>query len=652
MMMDSIDIAHQNWTKYIANDESLDSAGKTLDPYLKEVWDRCKRRQRYDHWPPLNYAKGVTLASLKRNKSYLVDIAIPVIEDICEFLENSSSALLITDETGCTLGICASEAMRELLGPYGIYEGVYWREGTMGNNAISSAIGLAQAAKTIGYEHFKQPLHQFASYAAPIFNSQGNILGTVGLITPVELASPTSQGLVYSAAKEIASNLYAEYCLTESNQHLNEVYVLLEGVEEGVLAWDTNGIIHYLNKKGSKLLDLESNKALGNKIDSIVHLPQRVKLAIENKQELEMFESTVESNQKLITLLMSLRLVKDEQNKVHSYIVLMHPIEHIRQLVHHHSGNLAHLTFDDLVFNSEGMQRVIRLARHAAKGRGSVLLRGEEGLGKADLAQAIHNASERRDKAFIAINCQAIPHVSMTAEFLGSDADSDNPFPSKFELANGGTLFLDHIEYLTSEVQAALLHLLKTGLVNRLDHTVVPVDIRIIATSDSELSQHVDEKRFGRQLMYELQAFDIEIPPLRERPDDIPTLVSRYLKFLRGDTGTNVSLDDETITQLTHYSWPGNNRELRSALERALSFSDGETITLNDLPDSVLSGAGNQTGGTDTCMTLADIEKQAILNAAKRCKGKPGKMCSELEINRTTLWRKLKSYEINLEEYH
>lgn len=644
--------AQKIWTKYIANDTSLEHAGEDLDPYLKEVWNRCKRRQRYDHWPPLSYAKGVTLASLKRNKSYLIDIAIPVIEDICEFLENSCSALLITDETGCTLGICASNEMRELLGPFGIYEGVYWREGTMGNNAISSAISRAQATKTIGYEHFKQPLHQFASYAAPIFNSQGNILGTVALITPSELASPTSQGLVYSAAKEIASNLYAEHCLTESNQHLSEVYVLLEGVEEGVLAWDTQGIVHYLNKKGSKLLDLESNKALGSKVDSIVHLPQRVKLAIENKQELEMFETTVESNQKLITLLMSLRLVKDEQNHIHSYIVLMHPIEHIRQLVHHHSGNLAHLTFDDMVFKSDRMQKVLRLAKHAAKGRGSVLLRGEEGLGKADLAQAIHNASGRRDKAFIAINCQAIPHVSMTAEFLGSDADSDNPFPSKFELANGGTLFLDHIEYLTTEVQAALLHLLKTGLVNRLDHTVVPVDIRIIATTGSELDQHVEEKRFGRQLMYELQAFDIEIPPLRERSEDIPTLVSRYLKFLRGNTGTNVSLNDEAMAQLKQYRWPGNNRELRSALERALSFSDGETISLHDLPDSISQDSNEGSDDSDAHLTLAQIEKRAILQAAKRCEGKPVKMCNELEINRTTLWRKLKSYEINLEDYH
>ncbi|MDG3087849.1 dihydroxyacetone kinase operon transcriptional regulator DhaR [Vibrio hannami] len=651
-MIHSTDHAQKIWTKYIAEDNSLESEGSELDPYLKEVWDRCKRRQRYDHWPPLSYAKGVTLASLKRNKSYLIDVAIPVIEDICEFLEDSCSALLITDETGCTLGLCASEEMRELLRPYGIYEGVYWREATMGNNAITSAISLAQATKTVGHEHFKQPLHQFASYAAPIFNSQGNILGTVALIMPYELASPTSQGLVYSAAKEIASNMYAEHCLTESNQHLSEVYVLLEGVEEGVLAWDTQGVVHYLNKKGSTLLDLESNKALGNKVDSLIHLPQKVRHAIESKQELEMFETTVESNQKLISLLMSLRLVKDEQNHVHSYIVLMHPIEHIRQLVHHHSGNLAHLTFDDLVFNSDGMQKVLRLAKHAAKGRGSVLLRGEEGLGKADLAQAIHNASERRDKAFIAINCQAIPHVSMIAEFLGSDADSDNPFPSKFELANGGTLFLDHIEYLTSEVQAALLHLLKTGLVNRLDHTVVPVDIRIIATSGSDLTQYVDEKRFGRQLMYELQSFDIEIPPLRERAEDIPTLVTRYLKFLRGSTGTDISLSNDTMMQLQQYSWPGNNRELRSVLERALSFSDGETISKNDLPDSVLRDRSENADNIRQDLTLAQVEKQAILQAAKACQGKPGKMCALLDVNRTTLWRKLKNYQINLEDFH
>ncbi|CAG9000780.1 MAG: PTS-dependent dihydroxyacetone kinase operon regulatory protein [Candidatus Celerinatantimonas neptuna] len=638
------------WNRYIVNGR-VDDWNDPYDPHLKEVWQRCQRRQRYNHWPALSYAKGVTFSSIKRGKSHLIDIAIPVLEDIFEFLENRCAALLLTDESGCTLSICADKAMLARLQPLGLSEGVYWREATMGNNAISSAIKLAATTETVGYQHFNQALHSFACYASPLFNSRGDILGTVALFISVSSASKTAQGLIYSASKEIAGNLYAEHCLSESNQHLSEMYVLLEGVEEGVLAWNSRGVIHYLNQKGSDLLDIQSRRVLGCHIEAVLHLPQRILLAIENAQELPMFETTIESNQKLISLLISLQLVKDEQNQVHSYIVLMHPIEHIRQLVHHQAGNMAHLTFDDIACCSEKMQKILKVARHAAKGRGAVLLHGEEGLGKSDLAQAIHNASERREQAFIAINCQAIPRGVMTTEFLGADPSSDNPFPSKFELANGGTLFLEHIESLNTEVQAALLHLLKTGLVNRLDHAIVPVDVRIIASSDMDLSQYVDEHRFGRQLMYELQSFDIEVPPLRERSEDITWLVTRYLKLLSGETGHDVSLSDDAMAILIQYQWPGNSRELRNVLERSLSFSDEGKIEIDNLPDSLVQQATNGSGRTESLYSLAEAEKKTIITAGQYYYGKPGKMCSELGISRTSLWRKLKYYKIDLDEF-
>lgn len=226
----------------------------------------------------------------------------------------------------------------------------------------------------------------------------------------------------------------------------------------------------------------------------------------------------------------------------------------------------------------------------------------------------------------------------MTMEFLGSDPNSDNPFPSKFEFANGGTLYLEHIECLNSEIQAALLHLLKTGLINRLNHTIVPVDVRIIASSDTNLSQYVDEERFGRHLMYELQAFDIPVPSLKE---------------FSGEKGQNIILTEDAMKLLTNYGWPGNNRELRNVLERSLSFSDGKTISSTNLPETLVQQVvtGTKKEPSETRLTLAEVEKNTILQAAKYCHGKPGKICVELDINRTTLWRKLKTFSIDLNDY-
>lgn len=146
-----------------------------------------------------------------------------------------------------------------------------------------------------------------------------------------------------------------------------------------------------------------------------------------------------------------------------------------------------------------------------------MLLHGEEGLGKAYLAQAIHNASERRDRPFITINCKAIPREAMASEFLGSQAYADKPSISKFELAKGGTLLLENVEYLTHEVQTALLQLLKTGLLNKANQMLVPLDVRLSTTTDVDINQFVEENRFRRHLLYELQSFDIHVPALRER---------------------------------------------------------------------------------------------------------------------------------------
>ncbi len=283
--------------------------------------------------------------------------------------------------------------------------------------------------------------------------------------------------------------------------------------------------------------------------------------------------------------MISLKVVKNDHNETHCYIALLYPLKHIRDLVHQHAGNRARLTFDDIIGVSDAMHRTIRQARHAAKGRGPVLLHGEDGLGKSHLAQAIHNASERQGQPFIAMNCQAIPPKELMAtEFLGSVQDGDKTSPSKFELAHGGTLFLDQVECLSSEVQAALLHLLKTGLLNRMNGNIVAVDVRIIASSTIDLIQSVEEKHFRGQLLLELQTFDIHIPPLRDRLEDVPVLAERKRLHLEAEKKLSLAISQEAMSYLERYRWPGNHRELRNVIERAANFAHGNIILVRDLP--------------------------------------------------------------------
>lgn len=266
------------WNAFVSQ-SSAEAELPNIEPHLQQVWARCRRQQRHDHWSMPHRAKGVTYASIQKSKAPFLNIAIPAIEDIYEYLESESCAFVISDEAGCTLYLCADSAMKVKLDALGIQEGVYWREGIMGNNAISSAMHLAKATQTAGFEHFKEALHGFAVYAAPVFGDTGTALGCVALVLPVEKASVSALGLIHSASRDIASQMQAESMLTESNQHLSEVHVLLEGVEEGVLAWYPNGKIHYLNQKGCDLLGLTASE-LGREISSVLTMPQRVHQAL------------------------------------------------------------------------------------------------------------------------------------------------------------------------------------------------------------------------------------------------------------------------------------------------------------------------------------------------------------------------------------
>lgn len=650
------------WRAFIAKDPELYNNLTSLDrpdikPWLKESWLRCRRLLRHDHWPQQLYAKGITFESLCRNQSEMLNISSPIIEDIFEYLDAPDCAIFVTDETGCTLKFYATPSMAIRLTPLGIRESIYWREGMMGNNAISSALLLHETLSIRGYEHFNRHLHPFEICAAPVFDSDSTLMGAVGviLLTGHESAPALGLALVHSIEQQITAKLNTDLVLAESNQHLSEVHALLDGVEEGVLAWDNKGTILYLNINGSDLFGVKSEKILGKNIHDIIKLPQSILTAIAHNREVELFETAIEFGGAFISLAISLKIVRGPNNTSDRYIALLHPIDRIRELVHRHSGIGARLTFDDLdyVGTSNTIRRVVRLAQQAAKGRGSVLLHGEEGLGKSYLAQAIHNASERQDKPFITINCQAMPRETMSSEFLGGIVNGDKHVISKFELAKGGTLLLENVEYLTTEVQTALLQLLKTGLLSKANQLLVPLDVRLITTTSVDINQYVDENRFRRHLLYELQSFDIHIPPLRERSEDIPPLVKRYLKIMSREVDKNLTLSEDALQLLTRYAWPGNNRELRNVLERAFSYSDGAMIRVKDIPLTLLERVRDlaTVAPSNGLHSLNDMERDALIKAAVQFQGKAIKITQALKISRTSLWRKLKAFNIHLEDY-
>jgi len=300
----------------------------------------------------------------------------------------------------------------------------------------------------------------------------------------------------------------------------------------------------------------------------------------------------------------------------------------------------------DIVAESENMKRIFQLAGQVAQQPTTVLLTGESGTGKEVVARFIHSRSPRRDHAFVAINCSAIPETLLESELFGHEKGSFTGAVQmrrgRFELADGGTLFLDEIAEMGAQLQAKLLRVLQEQQFERIgsDRTV-SVDVRVIAATNKDLTQSIANRSFREDLYYRLNVFPIHIPPLRERRDDVLPLADFFLKSLSTRMGKGVhSISQEARELLRSYDWPGNVRELANALERALIVSQTGGIDVEDLP--LKRGAENATSGP--AGLLAQIERKAILETLDRNNGDRKAAAEELGISLRTLQYRLKEY--------
>ncbi|EEY8604803.1 sigma-54-dependent Fis family transcriptional regulator, partial [Escherichia coli] len=280
----------------------------------------------------------------------------------------------------------------------------------------------------------------------------------------------------------------------------------------------------------------------------------------------------------------------------------------------------------------------------------------EEGVGKALLSQAIHNESERAAGPYIAVNCELYGDAALAEEFIGGDrTDNENGRLSRLELAHGGTLFLEKIEYLAVELQSALLQVIKQGVITRLDaRRLIPIDVKVIATTTADLAMLVEQNRFSRQLYYALHAFEITIPPLRMRRGSIPALVNNKLRSLEKRFSTRLKIDDDALARLVSCAWPGNDFELYSVIENLALSSDNGRIRVSDLPEHLFTEqATDDVSATrlSTSLSFAEVEKEAIINAAQVTGGRIQEMSALLGIGRTTLWRKMKQHGIDAGQF-
>lgn len=661
------DILKQFWYAFMKTGRVEPIDGYEPDPHVVRSWQRCALRTDPRQSPRAVTLQEAALQTTIKTHAELLMQSRPFLEDIYEFFEGSYCAIVFTDGAGCILDIEGDSsivAQSQIptttrgrmadshwlpAGPvaFGLHQGAIWSENCVGTNGFGMALVTAVPVQVVGAEHFYAIFHELATTAAPIHDGNGRIVGLIGIVELATAQSRHSLSLVMAAARAISNLLQANMYLQEANHRLAEVNAILGSIQEGVLAWDAAGKINHVNAHAGELLHINPQTAVGLPLSTVLTLPPPLDQAVMEAAEVSDVEVTFDvPHLGMVQALVSLRILANGRAAPDSYILMVRPMEQVRRLVHQQVGAKATLKLDDIPAQTANMRAVIRQARTAARGRAPVLLSGESGVGKNHLARAIHNDSQRADKPFMGINCKAIPHELIISELLGSEADGR---PSKFELTDGGSLMLNQIEALSYEMQFALLHVIETGHVMRLGSTrFIPVDVRIIATTGANLERLVAEGDFLPNLYYRFGVFNIDVPPLRERPDDIPALASRFLtRFTRANGGV-AEIDDEAMAVICRYPWPGNVRELESTLERALHHSENGVIGVADLSATIRKGriVTAASPHAQPILSVEEAEREAILQAGWVCQGRVTEMSQHLGIGRTTLWRKMK--QLNL----
>ncbi len=332
-------------------------------------------------------------------------------------------------------------------------------------------------------------------------------------------------------------------------------------------------------------------------------------------------------------------------------MLFIHPIDKIRELAQQQIGGSAKYTFSGLVSASRKMKHTIALAKRSIKSNSPIFITGEEGVGKSDLAMAIHNESDYKEGPFIVLNCRGLGSEQAQREILGYDDDGNGGLPSKFELAHNGSLYLEKIEHLEPELQGALLKLLKTGLVSRSNsQRLIPVRFQLITSTTSDINEYVANRSFGRQLYYEISSNELNIPPLRKRKEDIEYTVMNIVSNYERRHNVAISVEKKVMDALSNYYWSGNNSELKNRMERILLNRSSNFICAEDIPEEIkLNCLDNNSKKNTSVMSLEEVEKKAILQAWRTYDGKMQAMATALKIGRTTLWRKIQKYGLKEE---
>lgn len=647
------------WKKFVKFGEINKNV---IRPIIAESWIRCKKANLnpYINNKTLQLNKHDIIKLLEKNK-FLVNIALPIIRMAANLIVGSGFRIDLVDSEGYILkSIVNEQDVLKRSRKVGSIEGNNRSELFAGTNGIGLALYLEEPVQIFGAEHYNIQYHRWTCACAPIRINKNKIIGVINISGHFSFLHKHTKGMAASIAKDIENAIIIDQKVSELTNANKFLGMLINSIYDGLIVVDSQNNITHINLIGAKILGIAIEQSIGKKLDSIVHIDSSL---------LEIFKSERQHVDKIVSVSMPLsnerkqflvttRFIKDNKQNITNTMTVFGEMKRIQRLASGIIGAKARFTFKDIIHKSEKMERIVQIAKKIARSNLKVLINGESGTGKELFAQSIHNESIRKDRPFIAINCAALPRDLVESELFGYDEGAFTGAKKggrlgKFELADGGTLFLDEIETMPLDIQPKLLRVIESNEIMPLgSNKLIPINVRVISSTNKELDLFIKENKFREDLFYRLNTTFIDIPPLRERKEDILVLIKHFVSKLGYEFDENSKDIKKALEALLSYNWPGNVRELENVIENIVILSKNHEIVYDLLPDKIKNCirciSRNRVKSpleVDLNLNLEYIEEKIILTALKKNNGNNTKAALDLGIDRTTLIRKRKKYE-------
>ena len=503
---------------------------------------------------------------------------------------------------------------------------------------------------------------ELAEVCTPIIlNDQ--IIGIIGLIAFTEeqkkiLADKNKNmtGFVEKMADLLAAKADQQEILENVEVSRDEMSTVLETAHEGIFALDQSGYVKHCNKRAATLFNMTKRELIGRHISKLMPGSPAIKVLETGRgytENEEIFKVDGGQHHFIVTV-----KPYSSGDEIEGIVVSFRDIEEAQKLVYNFNTRTIKNTVDDIIGTSEKIMVAKKQALITARGNSTVLITGESGTGKEMFAKAIHYASARGDNPFITVNCGAIPENLLESELFGYEKGAftganEKGKVGKFELADGGTIFLDEIGDMPLHLQVKILHVLQNMRFEKVGGSrSIIVDVRVIAATNKDLEKMIAEGTFREDLYYRLSVIPLSIPPLRERKADIRMLMYHFLK--KYNTFMNRKIEgfsDEVEELYMNYDWPGNVRELENAVEYGTNMAFGKVIDIEDVPVRILKKEEEIVKFKNMDKPLAEqvklYEKEIITKKLKQHNGIKDVVARELGLSRATLYRKISELDIN-----